>query len=60
MDDPKDHPRTQMSLLARMRPEIQTQLNLNQEQRERLVKYLAELLLEAIERRRPESEASDE
>ena len=60
MDDPKDQPSTQMSLLARIRPEIQTQLNLNQKQRERLVKYLAELLLEAIELRRPESEVSDE
>jgi hypothetical protein len=52
--------RAQLSLLARIRPEVQTQLGLNQEQQERLVKHLAELLLEAAELQRMESEGSDE
>jgi hypothetical protein len=43
-----------------MRPEVQTQLGLDQEQQARLVKYLGELLLEAVEVRKTQSEVSDE
>lgn len=63
MQKPRDRRHALLSLLARIRPEVQAQLGLDKEQQERLVKYLAELLLEAAEMRgtqRMGMEGSDE